>query len=331
MRERASYKRCGRRYPIAIVGPTASGKTAVAYELAKRIGAEIISADSMAVYKGMNIGTAKPTARQRRTVPFHMVDLLDPDEPFTVADFQERAVKTVDGLLAGHRTPLIVGGTGLYIRALIDGLNIPGPAPKPELRARLEKVALEKGRSYLHGRLAQVDPITAAKLHPNDVKRVIRALEVYEQARAPMSQIIEQTRPLAPRYPDAILFGLTMDRESLYRRIEERVDEQIRAGLVEEVAGLLARGYDPNLPAIQGLGYKEIAGHLRGLCDLETAVRELKRNSRRFAKRQYTWFRADARIDWINVDNLSPSEAADILEAKLRKAGIVGQEVGQPV
>lgn len=321
-------KRCGRVRPVAVVGPTASGKTAAAVELAGRIEAEIISADSMAVYLGMNIGTAKPTAQERRGVPFHMIDVVPPDEPFTVADFQDRAVKLVDELLAERRVPLIVGGTGLYIRAVIDGLNIPGPGPNQEFRERLEKTAAEQGSGYLHEQLARIDPVTAARLHPNDAKRIIRALEVYEQSGVPMSEAIEQTKPPTPRYPDAVLLGLTMDREKLYRRIEDRVDEQIRMGLVEEVRGLLAKGYDVDLPAMQGLGYKEIAGYLKGDYDLATAVDLLKRNTRRFAKRQYTWFRADARIDWINVDDLSPSEVADVMEAKLRDAGITGQDVG---
>jgi len=331
MGEGAGRGQCGRKGPVAIVGPTASSKTKAAYELAKRIGAEIISADSMAVYRGLDIGTAKPGRKERAEVPFHMIDLVDPDEPFTVADFQERAVKVIDEVLARRQVPLLVGGTGLYVRAAIDGLNIPGRGADAELRARLSRLADEKGNAYLHAELARVDAAAAARIHPNNRKRIIRAIEVYKQTGVPMSVAAERTKPAAPRYPDAIQFGLTLDRATLYRRIEERVDEQIRAGLVEEVKALLDKAYDVGLPALQGLGYKEIAAYLKGRCDLQTAVSVMKRNTRRFAKRQYTWFRADPRVEWIEVDSLSPSEVAEVLEAKLRRAQVLGQDVGGPV
>jgi tRNA dimethylallyltransferase len=277
----------------------------------------------MAIYRGMDIGTAKPTPDEQQGVIFHMIDVVDPDEPFTVADFQEQASEIVDKLLAECRLPLIVGGTGLYVKALIDGLNIPGPGPNPAIRERLEKLAEEKGREYLHQELAKVDPVAAEKLHLNDLKRVIRALEVYEQSGAPMSQIVRQTKPAEPRYPDVVFFGLTMDRQRLYQRIDERVDRLIRDGLVEEVSHLLDKGYDVDLPSMQGLGYKEIAAYLKGECDQKTAVNILKRDTRRFAKRQYTWFRADKRIQWIDIDASSPSEVADIIEARLREEKII--------
>jgi tRNA dimethylallyltransferase len=323
MRDGVSSRQPGRLVPVAIVGPTASGKTAVAIELAGRVGAEIISADSMAVYRGMDIGTAKPTLLEQGSAAFHLIDVVDPDEPFTVADFQEQAVRVIDDLLSRGKLPLLVGGTGLYIRAVLDGLNIPGSGPDPELRERLRKRAVEEGSVALHKELERVDPETAARLHPNDAKRIIRALEVFEQSGKPMSEVIEETR-VAPRYPDALQFGLTMDREKLYRRIEERVDLQIAEGLVEEVRSLLEKGYNTDAPAMQGLGYKEIAAFIEGKSDLASAIDTLKQGTRRFAKRQYTWFRADARIDWINVDALSAAEAADIIEAKLREAGVLG-------
>lgn len=317
--------RTGRGYvrPVAIVGPTASGKTAVSIELARRLNAEIISADSMAIYRKMDIGTAKPTAEEQGLATFHMIDVVDPDEPFTVADFQDRAVEVIDRLLAEDKTPLLVGGTGLYIKAVLDGLNIPGPGRDPELRARFEQVASEKGSAYLHEKLRRVDPVTAERLHPNDQKRVIRALEVYEGTGRPMSEIIAETKPVAPRYPDAIQFGLTMDRARLYRRIEDRVDELVRLGLVDEVQGLLDQGYGEDLPSMEGLGYKEIVGYIKGEYGLDAAIDLLKRNTRRFAKRQYTWFRADARITWIDIDQNSLAEVADIIEAKLRDAGAI--------
>ena len=321
MKKEADQGRANYYGPVAIVGPTATGKTAAAYELARRIGAEVISADSMAVYRGMNIGTAKPSIEQRQHVPFHLIDLVEPDEKFTVADFQERAVQTIDNIVSRGRIPILAGGTGLYIRAVIDGLNIPKPEPNDQIREELNKAAVENGKGYLHRQLAQVDPARAAMLHPNDTKRIIRALEVFEQTGTPMSAFIEETKSDKTRYPNALLFGLTMDRARLYSRIEERVDEQIQAGLVEEVAGLLERGLNGSMPALQGLGYKEIADHLNGKNNLATAISLLKRNTRRFAKRQYTWFRADQRIEWVDVDDLPASEVADIIEAKLRGAG----------
>lgn len=307
---------------VAIVGPTASGKTAAAHELARRVGAEIVSADSMAIYRGMDIGTAKPSPEERLEVHYHMVDVVDPNEPFTVADYQERAVEVVEDIICRGRLPIVAGGTGLYVRAVIDGLNIPSAGIDSELRARLKREADEKGSEWLHKRLAEVDPVTAERLHPNDIKRIIRALEVYEQSGRPMSEIVEETRPKAPRYPGAVLYGLTMDREKLYRRIEERVDEQIRRGLVEEVRRLLDSGYDVDLPAMQGLGYKEIAACLKGEYDLNSAVETLKRSTRRFAKRQYTWFRADKRIRWIDVNDITPAKVAGIIETELREAGV---------
>ncbi|MEN6370869.1 MAG: tRNA (adenosine(37)-N6)-dimethylallyltransferase MiaA [Armatimonadota bacterium] len=307
---------------VAIVGPTASGKTAAAHELARRVGAEIVSADSMAIYRGMDIGTAKPSPQERQEVPYYMVDVVGPNEPFTVADYQERAVEAVEDIISRGRLPILAGGTGLYVRAVIDGLNIPSAGIDSALRARLKREADEKGGEWLHKQLAEVDPAAAGRLHPNDIKRIIRALEVYEQSGRPMSEIVEETRLKAPRYPGAVLYGLTMDREKLYRRIEERIDEQIRRGLVEEVRQLLDFGYDVDLPAMQGLGYKEIAAHLKGECDLSFAVETLKRSTRRFAKRQYTWFRADKRIRWIDVNDIAPAEVAVIIETELREAGV---------
>jgi len=297
---------------VAIVGPTAVGKTAVAIELAEKLRGEIVSADSMAVYRGMDIGTAKPTPEERRRVKFHLIDVVNPDEPFTVKDFAELATAAIDDCLARRVWPLLVGGTGLYVKAVVDGLDIPSAGPDPEIRARLAEFARQEGNEALHARLATVDPATAARLHPNDVKRVIRALEVYELTGVPISELHRRPK-LPPRYPNAALYGLEMDRQRLYARIEARVEEQIRRGLVQEVASLLEKGYDERLPSMQGLGYKEIAGYIRGRYDLETAISLLKRNTRRFAKRQYTWFCADKRIKWIRMDDLSPAEAAQII------------------
>ena len=306
---------------IAIVGPTAVGKTAVAIELVRRIGGEIISADSIAVYKGMNIGAAKPTEQQRRQARIHLIDIVKPDEPFTVADYQKRAVAVIDGLIAKARTPVLVGGTGLYIKAVIDGLDIPPARPDTEFRNRMAELATCRGREHVYDLLKQVDPETALRLHPNDLKRVIRALEVYEQTGALMSQQHRLSRKSMSRYPDAAQFGLTMDRQALYQLIDERVEAQIRAGLVDEVAGLLSKGYGLSLPAMQGLGYKELTPHIRGSCSLGEATEAIKRSTRRFAKRQLTWFRADKRIRWIDSTDMAPSEVADRITQFLRNAG----------
>lgn len=300
---------------IAIVGPTAVGKTAVAIELARRLDAEIISADSMAIYRGMNIGTAKPTKLEQRLAPFHMIDLVDPDHLFTVADYQRAAVSIIDRLIASGRQPLLVGGTGLYIRAVIDGLDIPSARPKPEYRGRMMNLAVEKGKAWLHDELAKVDPETAARLHPNDQKRIIRALEVYEEMGRPMSELHGDGQA---RYPDAVQFGLTIDRQELYSRIARRIEQQMREGLVQEVEALLDKGYDESLPALQGLGYKELAPYIRGECSLDEALDILRQSTRRFAKRQLTWFRADKRIRWLDTSDLTPARLADRMLEELR-------------
>jgi len=306
---------------IAIVGPTAVGKTAAAIELTERIAADIVSADSMAIYKGMDIGTAKPTEHERQQAHFHLIDMAEPDQSFTVADYQKAAVTVIDGLLAAGRTALLVGGAGLYVRAVIDGLDIPPARPDPKFRKQMTELAAGRGREHVYDLLKRVDMETAARLHPNDLKRVIRALEVYEQTGAPMSQQYGPTRRTITRYPNTVQFGLTMDRQALYQRIDRRVDAQLGAGLVDEVAGLLAKGYDLNLPALQGLGYKELAPYIKGSCSLGEATEAIKRGTRRFAKRQLTWFRADNRIRWIDSTDLTPTEVADTIVQFLRDAG----------
>jgi len=302
---------------VGIVGPTATGKTAVGIELARKLDGEIISADSMAVYKGMDIGTAKPTAQERAAVAFHLVDVVCPDEEFSVAEFKRLAEVAIADILRRGKLPLLVGGTGLYIQAVTGGLNIPAIGPDRELRERLRAEAAEFGNQHLLDRLQPVDPVTAERLHPNDLKRIIRALEVYMLTGLPISDFHKRAGRTETEY-DVRLFGLTMSRSALYERIERRVDEQIKSGLVEEVRGLLEKGYDPELSSLRGLGYKQIAGYLAGQYDLQTAVDLLKRDTRRFAKRQFTWFRADPRIYWVDVERRSPSETADEVAGLLR-------------
>ncbi|MDR7545291.1 MAG: tRNA (adenosine(37)-N6)-dimethylallyltransferase MiaA [Armatimonadota bacterium] len=278
-----------------LCGPTAVGKTEVAIPLAERLGAEIVCADSRTVYRRMDIGTAKPPVALRRRVPHHLIDIIEPDEPFTLADYQRLATRAIAEIRARGRLPLLVGGTGLYIRAIADQLVIPPVPPDQSLRARLEAEEREHGPGHLYARLAALDPLAARRIHPRNLRRVIRALEVTMLSGTPISQ--QQGRG-SPSGPLAVV-GLTMERGALYRRIDARVDAQLAAGLVDEVRGLLASGVPAHAPAMQGLGYREIAGWLAGAYELDEAVRRLKRNTRRYAKRQLTWFRRDPRIVWV--------------------------------
>ncbi|SHE40468.1 tRNA dimethylallyltransferase [Desulforamulus putei DSM 12395] len=292
---------------VVIVGPTASGKTDVAIELAKMVKGEVISADSMLVYRGMDIGTAKPTPAEMQGIPHHLIDIVDPDEEFSVAMFQTAAEKLIVEITDRGNLPLLVGGTGLYVRSVIDHYDFT-PAPRDQkLRERLKQQAATLGNEEMHRRLAAVDPASAARLHPNDIRRVIRALEVYYQTGKPISEYQYTQTNTAPKYR-LKMFGLTMDRQLLYRRIEQRVDLMLQRGLVEEVRQLMQR-YDTWGTALQGLGYKEIIAYLKGECTLAEAVEILKRNTRRFAKRQLTWFRADKRIHWLNMQDYSDKNA----------------------
>jgi len=288
--------------PLGVItGPTATGKTAVSIALAERLarGAEIISADSMMIYRGMDIGTAKPTRAEMRGVPHHLIDVAEPDEPFSVARYRELAEAAIEEILGRGRLPLLVGGTGFYIRAVLDEYRFAAP-PDEALRRELAEAARRHGPEWLHARLAEVDPARAAAIDPRNVRRVIRALEIFRKTGRAPSEFAPRRAGDQTRYR-ARVFGLFMERERLYRRIEERVDAMLAAGLVAEVKGLLDRGYSRELPSMKGLGYKEIAAYLAGEVSYEEAVALLKRNTRRYAKRQFTWFKADPRIYWIHV------------------------------
>jgi len=288
----------GRGDRLAVLcGPTAVGKTAVAVVLARRLNAEIICADSRTVYRGLDVGTAKPDAALRAAVPHHLLDVVEPTEPFTVADFQRLARRAIEVIRARGRLPLLVGGTGLYVRAVVDDLMFPEVAPDAQFRAMLEDEARDRGPVHLHRRLAQVDSVAAERIHPQNVRRVIRALEVAAVAGRPISA---QQRG-GGLTPAAVMVGLTMDRAALYRRIDQRVEAQIAAGLVNETRALLARGVAWSAPAMQSLGYKEIGGWLQGTHDYAEAVRRLKRNTRHHAKRQLTWFGRDPRVRWLDA------------------------------
>lgn len=283
---------------LAILGPTAVGKSRLALRLAPLVGGEIVSADSAMVYRGMNVGTDKPTPADMARVPHHLVDVVDPDEPFNVSDFQRLAGRAVEDILARGRLPLLVGGTGLWIRALLEGYSLPAVPPDPVLRRELAAEAERVGPEALHARLARLDPKAAAAIGPRNARRLIRALEVCLATGLPFSLVGRRAQP--PPY-DALKVGLVRPRDELYRLIDERVEGQLARGLVEEVRGLLARGYDPRLQAFQALGYKEVIAYLHGACSYSEMVRVLKRNTRRYAKRQLTWLRREHHLQWIDL------------------------------
>lgn len=283
-----------------IAGSTATGKTQTAIELAKEINGEIISADSMQIYKFMNIGTAKPDTEEMQGIRHYLIDEIYPDEEFSVAKYKEKALYYIDKILSNGKIPIIVGGTGLYINSLIYNIDFAETICDWELREALKKEALEKGNEYIYKKLEKIDPKTAKKLHINDTKRIIRAIEVFTYTKKPMSYFNEESIKNPPKH-NFVLFGLTMDREKLYERINLRVDKMIEKGLVEEVKGIINMGYDKNLNSLQGIGYKEIILYIEGNISLEEAVFIIKRNSRRYAKRQVTWFKRLPDIKWIDV------------------------------
>lgn len=282
---------------IAIVGPTATGKSALAVELAAALGGEIVNADSRQVYRYMDIGTAKPSVSDREQVPHHLIDIINPDEDFTLATYQELALKAIGDIQRREKLAILVGGSGLYVRAVTGGLIIPKVAPDPELRRRLEDRAEREGFNSLYRELTSVDPAAAEKIDPRNVRRVIRALEVCLTAGVPFSQL-KQSSPGIP----AVTIGLTTARDDLYRRIDTRVDEMLTHGLVDEVQWLLDQGYSPDLPSMSGLGYKQIIGHLRGDTGLDETIQRIKFDTHRFARHQYAWFRPkDETIEWFDI------------------------------
>ncbi|MFZ5354203.1 MAG: tRNA (adenosine(37)-N6)-dimethylallyltransferase MiaA [Bacillota bacterium] len=294
-----------------IVGPTAVGKTDISLAVAKQLNGEIISADSAQVYKYMNIGTAKITEEEMQGIKHYMLDEVYPDQSFSVAEFRERADMYIDDITEKGKLPLIVGGTGLYINALLNNLDFTPAVGNEAFRQRLSKLAQEMGNEYVHEMLRNVDRPSYERLHPNDLRRVIRALEVYEFTGKTITYFQEESKKLPPRY-DFAYIGLTMDRAKLYEKIELRVDKMLEQGLIEEVKKLLDMGYSRELVSMQALGYKEIASYLHGECTLEDAAAILKRDSRHYAKRQLTWFRSDPRIKWFDIDKFCSRE--DIIE-----------------
>lgn len=306
---------------IVIFGPTASGKTRLSIELAKRIDGEVISADSMQVYKYMDIGTAKPDADEMSGIKHYLMDEIYPDQQFSVAIFKELALKYIDEISNKGKMPIVAGGTGLYINSLIYNINFSETISDWGLREHLQKEAKEKGNRYLHDKLKKIDPGAAEKIHENNVKRVIRAIEVYEYTKRPISYHQEVSRSEPPKH-NFILLGLRMDREKLYDRINKRVDLMIEKGLIDEVRKLVELGYDKSTVAMQGIGYKEILGYLKGETSLDDAIYIIKRNTRRYAKRQITWFKRLENVHWIDVDKHNEIEILENIKYYLATIGI---------
>lgn len=301
---------------VVLTGPTAVGKTALSIKLAKQIQGEIISADSMQVYRRMDIGSAKITQQEMEGVPHYLVDVLEPEEEFNVVIFQQMAKEAMEKIYANHHIPIITGGTGFYIQALLNDIAFTETETDETYRHQLEQQALERGSQWLHEQLKMVDPTAAGEIHPNNVKRVIRALEFYEGTGTRISEHNEAERQKQSPYNFAY-FVLNMDRQKLYNRIELRIDQMLKQGLVEEVRKLLKEGCHAGMVSMQGLGYKEILAFLQGECTLEEAVYILKRDTRHFAKRQLTWFRREREVCWIEKEKYGCDEEK-ILEAMLQ-------------
>jgi tRNA dimethylallyltransferase len=298
---------------VVLCGPTGIGKTSAAINLAIRFKGEIIGADSMQIYRHMDIGTAKPTLAEQGQVPHHLIDVIDPDKDFDAERYVALTRPLVAGVTGRDRVPLVVGGTGFYIKALIYGLFEAAPV-KPDVRQRLHKEVADKGSPVLHKRLVQCDPGAAARIHPNDTYRVLRALEVFESSGQTISAW-QKPHAFKNKVYDTLQIGLNMPRQDLYARIDQRVDQMIAQGLLDEVQGLLQKGYAPDLKAMQSLGYRHMIAYLQDQQTWDETVRTLKRDTRRYAKRQLTWFQADKDIAWIERDDIE--KMADLIEVFL--------------
>lgn len=284
-----------------LVGPTAIGKTALSIDLAKKLNGEIISADSMQIYKYMDIGTAKVREDEMGGIPHHLIDIIYPDDEYTVSNYQEDSSRLIEGINSRDKLPMVVGGTGLYINSLVYKLNFARVPPDEEYRSKLEELAKNHGDAYLHERLKKIDLASSETISVNDKKRIIRALEIYHITGKTMSDYNKNFRKEVDKY-NLSMVCLNMDREKLYDRINQRVDIMIEEGLVDEVKSILDKGYNKDLVSLKGIGYKEIILYLEGNSTLEDAINTIKQASRNYAKRQLTWFRRDKRIKWINID-----------------------------
>jgi tRNA dimethylallyltransferase len=311
------------KHPLLVIaGPTGVGKTQTAVALAKRVPIEVVSADSRQVYRGMDAATGKPTAEERRAVEHHLIDVVDPDDRYQAARFARDARRAIAEIGERERLPVLVGGTGLYIRALVRGLDPAAPAD-PAFRRELLEVAARDGRAELHRRLAAAAPALARRLHPNDHVRVIRALEI-TRAGGVCATETDGWRSRASEY-DVIYVGLTMDREALAGRLRARAKEMVAAGLEAEVETLLARGYAPTLPAFGGIGYREFVRVVHGTLSRAEALSLMQRDTVRYAKRQWTWFMREPGIEWIDVESAGgPAGVGALLEARLAQGGRIG-------
>ncbi len=309
-------KQTDRRPPLVIVaGPTASGKSDTAVELALRLGGSVISADSMQVYRGMDIGSAKITEAEMRGVPHYLIDCADPEEEWNVVTFQKQAREAIRQILAQGRLPILCGGTGFYIQSVLYDIDFTEMDSQPDYRLALEREAREKGPQVLYDRLVLADPEAARAIHPNNVKRVIRALEFHQKSGGQkISRHNEEQRARQAAY-DCVFYVLTMDRARLYERIDRRVDIMMEKGLVREVQELRERGLTSEDVSMQGLGYKQVLESMEGLYDLDEAVYRIKRDSRHFAKRQLTWFRREKDVIWVDLDSFPGREAAPCSKA----------------
>lgn len=309
-------------HPLLIIaGPTGVGKTATAVALSQRLSLEVVSADSRQVYRGMDVATGKPSAEERRLVRHHLIDIRDPDERYDAAHFRGDAIAAIAEIRGRDALAAVVGGTGLYLRALLRGLD-PAPPADPAYRRDLETVAAREGRRALHERLRREAPELARRLHPNDQVRIIRALERIRAADGP---VVEQVRWRHGVPEDRILYiGLTTDRAALYRRLRTRAAAMVGAGLVGEVRTLLDRGYDASLPAMLGIGYRQFVDVVRGKIEEAEAIRRMERDTIRYAKRQWTWFAREPNVHWLDVEaSGGPEPCAEIIEARLRSEGLI--------
>lgn len=296
---------------IVVLGPTASGKTALAIALAQALNGEIVGADSRQIYRYMDIGTAKPTPEERAAAPHHLIDVVNPDENLSLAEYQRLANARIQEIASRGKLPLLVGGTGQYITALIEGWSIPEVAPNPALRQELEAFAQVHGSQALHNRLAALDPAAAAKIEHQNIRRVVRALEVTLESGQPISELQRKTPP-----PYHVLqIGLTMEREALYARADQRIARMIQAGFLDEVRGLLERGYHRHLPAMSGIGYAQLAAHLLDGLSLDEALEQTRNLTHDFIRRQYTWFKKyNAAALWYDSTNYEPAQVISMCQ-----------------
>jgi tRNA dimethylallyltransferase len=304
---------------LGIVGPTAVGKSQFGIQLAQALGGEIVNADSRQVYRYMDIGTGKPTLQERAIVPHHLFDVVSPDENFSLAQYQQMAVRAIEDIQQRGKLPIVVGGSGQYVWSVLEGWGIPRVAPNPDFRREMQERADMGEGERLHEELSQIDPEAAERIDPRNVRRTIRALEVFNETETPISQL--QRREAPPS--EIFVIGLTAEREELYNRINLRVDRMIELGLVDEVKRLVNRGFDFNIPALSSIGYRQIGQFLRNELTLPGAIQQMKFETHRLARQQYTWFREeDTRIHWFDIQRTATSELMGPLKKFLKGSGL---------